>query len=270
MTSAAAIRHHLRFDVARLRAAACRLQAVDGDLRTLRARLEARARALAAEADGEPAPRLDAEEPEEVGLTALRVAQAQATAELARRATLGEVLRHADAFSLIATMAVARWIDTLVSSLPPANRVSSPHREAPGTALPADLERRAALAKGHIDAGRIAHRMLASLKRRAGLRSGCGQLVCAVVVAELAPADLQEYLDEQIEEGFVRALKARGVKEPADAMAAASAALREGARLLESMTARAAPAAEALLAQAAVVEERIESVMRREAEARRW
>ena len=240
------IRHYLRFDVARLRASTVRLQSVHSTLQTLRERLEARAGLLAREATeawnpapGQPSP----------GVTALpvRTAQAQATAELARRAALGEVLRHSGALPLIATMAVARWVEAILNGLP-------------STEL--SLEKRAALAKGHIDAGRLAHRMLATLRPRAGLRSGCGQLVCAVVVAELAPPDLEAFVAEEIEDGWVRALGARGVLNEDDALRAASCAVREACRLLESMTARAAPAAAELVEQAEEVEARVARELR--------
>jgi hypothetical protein len=242
MPSPEKLRHHLRFDVARLRAAAIELQAVDDALSGLKRQLEARARELAAEALAEPAPQ--GQEAGDAVPRPLRTAQAQATAELARRAALGEILRSAGSLPLIATMAVSRWVRSMLDTLPGGEG--------------GRLERRAALVKGHIDAGRIAHRMLASLRSRAGLRSGCGQLVCAVVVAELAPNDLRAVLDEQIEEGWVRARSARGVRGEADALAAASAGIREAARLLEAMARRARPAAENLVAQAEDVEARVE------------
>lgn len=239
MGSAETLRHHLRFDVRRLQSAALRLQSVDATLRSLKDRLQERAVRLTAEAGGEPcAPAGDEEDWEHP--VALRTAQAQAMADLARRATLREVLRQAGALSLVATMAVARWIEALVLST---------EEGAEG-----DLARRQAQAKGHIDAGRIAHRMLATLRSRAGLRSGCGQLVCAVVVAEMTPPDLAEFLNEEIEEGYTRALNARGVDDEAGVLTAASAALREGARLLERMAARAEPAAQVLLDKAQTLE----------------
>lgn len=235
------VRHHLRFDVARLRSAALRVQAVDDQLRGLRRRLEARAGVLRDEADGESAYH-DAPEPGPVDPTPLRNAQAQATAELARRAALREVLRHSSAFSLVAAMAVSRWVQAIVSS----------------AAGGASLERQISSAKGHIDAGRLAHRMLVTLRRGRGLRSGCGQLVCAVVVAELTPPELSEFLAEEIEEGLGRALTARGVRSHADALAAASAALRQGAKLLEGMAERAEPAALDLVTRADAVEGEVE------------
>lgn len=247
MRSAEAVRHHLRFDVARLRAAAARLQGVDDGLRGLRFRLEARARILTDEADGEPCPRSEEDPGHELDIVPLRTAQAQATAALARRAALGEVLAHSGALSLVAAMAVSRWVQAVLT-------LSETRR------IPA--ERLNTLAKGHVDAGRLAHRMLATLRSKAGLRSGCGQLACAVVVAELAPCEASEFLDEQIEEGLARALHARGVRDEAHALSAASAAIREGARLLERMAERAEPAAEDLLSRAERVEADVEAKLR--------
>lgn len=241
MTDAATLRAYFRLDVARLRRSARRLRDVDGALRELKRRLEYRTVQLRDEARRAETGAEDGPGP--VATLPIRNAQAQATAELARRAALGEVLRHASALSLVSTMAVARWVEAVEGQLP----------ESGGSE-----RRRRALAKGHIDAGRIAHRTLVSLRRRAGLRSGCGQLACAVVVAELAPPDLGPFLDEQIEEGYQRALRARGVHRPDDALAAVAAALREGTRLLDRMVASAAPAAEDLLRQADEVEARVE------------
>lgn len=246
---AASIRDHLRFDVARLRTAAARLESVDGQLRTLRHQLEARARDLADEADGELSP-CGEDEQGPIHVVPLRTAQAQATAALARRAALRDVLAHSGALSLVAAMAVARWVQAILT-------LST--REGQGSP-----ERREALAKGHVDAGRLAHRMLATLRRGAGLRSGCGQLTCAVVVAELAPGDLQEFLDEQIEEGLSRALNARRVKSGEAALGAASAALRTGARLLERMAERAEPAVQDLVRRAERVEDDVAAGLVRE------
>ncbi len=233
MHRAEQIRDHLRFDVARLARAAERLKTVDAQLRRLRGKLEQRAFTLAEDGVN---PRGSA------GLDAapIRSAQAQATADLARRAALGDVLRHSGALPLVASMAVSRWVDAI--------------RVLPGEG---SRNRRIAAAKGHIDAGRIAHRMLATLRSRSGVRSGCGQLVCAVVVAELSPPDLCSFCSEQVEEGWERALAARDIHDEDSALGAASAALREGARLLESMARRAELAVGSLLEQAEAVEARV-------------
>lgn len=184
----------------------------------------------------------DSDELGPVDRVPLRAAQAQATAELARRAALREVLRHSGALSLVAAMAVSRWVEAILASAGGAG----------------DVERRVSMAKGHIDAGRLAHRMLATLRRGRGLRSGCGQLVCAVVVAELASPGIEEFLAEQIDDGWVRALAARGVHDDRGVLAAASAALRQGAELLEGMAEGAEPAARELVARAEGVEQEIE------------
>lgn len=257
MSRAEAIRHQLRFDVARLGQAAARLQGVDDGLRALKHRLEARSRVLRDEAAGVAEP-LEPE-PALCPVTPIRSAQAQATAELARRAALGEVLRHAGTLPLLATMAVSRWLDALQSQLPADAAGEDPERHA----------RAQALAKGHIDAGRLAHRMLRTMRRGTGMRSGCSQLVASVVVAELAPPALGGFVAEQIEEGMERALRFRGVRAEADALRAASAALREGARLLESMADRAEAAVAQLRDQADAVEDRVAADLAPR-QSRRW
>ncbi|MBX2811214.1 MAG: hypothetical protein KTR25_05370 [Myxococcales bacterium] len=236
-----------RFEIARLKLSAQRLQAVDHALRELRQRLETRAIALSQEADGDPpihdspdtsvTPSVDG-----VPMASLRAAQAQATAELARQAALGEVLKHAGVFHLVAAMAVSRWIEAIAISVssPVANRA---HREA--------------LLKSHIDAGRVVHRMLVALRSQAGLRSGCGQAVCALVVAELAPPDLADFAQEQIEEGWERACRAHGVRSEQDARRAISQALREGAHLVEGLATKAEVAAQKLLQEEVLVEVRV-------------
>lgn len=237
---AAALRARFRLDIARLRQSATKLRTVDGDLRALKHRLERRAAELRDEAGSASEHHLD-DTPGPVSRLPIRMAQAQATAELARRAALGELLRHANALALVCTMAVSRWIEAI--ERPPGEGARSESR-------------RQALAKGHIDAGRVAHRTLAMLRRGRGLESGCGQLVCALVVSEIAPPGLERYLDEQIEEGFARASRSRGDEA---VYAAVSAALREGARLLESMAERAGPGASELLRQADDIEARVEA-----------
>lgn len=241
------IRRQLRFDVARLRAAAEGLAEVDGKLRDLKRRLQERARQLASEADGGPRSVPVGDRSPVVAIPSLRAAQAQATAELARRAALGEILKQQGAVSLVATMAVARWLEALMRSLPEDGR---------------SLEARAAAAKSHIDAGRLAHRVLRATQRGAGLVRGCGKLTCAVVVCELAPADLREELDAHVRDGWARAMGTLGHDTEA-ALAGVSAALREGARLLEGVARRAGPAADELLARAEAVEVEVEVALER-------
>jgi hypothetical protein len=229
--TAAAIRDRLSFDVERLRGAVTRLEAVDRALVELKARLEQRATRLADDAHG-AGPLIGGD-----GRAPIAIAQAQATANLARRAALGEVLASSSPLALIAAMAARRWVSALQSL--------------------SKTESSQAVLKSHVDAGRIAHRMLVMLRPRYALRSGVGQLVSAVVVAEFLHPSNREDIEEQIEEGLHRARFARGVRSEEDAIAAASRALRAFADLVESKADRAEPAARRLLDEAEVVEERI-------------
>lgn len=208
------IRRRLSFDVERLRVAALRLDQVEQGLTRLRKQLEARASSLGSEATKN-------------GLVHIRFAQAQATANLARRATLSEVLRHSGRLALIASMAVNRWVWALNGL---AERGASN-----------------AVVKGHIDAGRVAHRLLSTLRPKEKLRSGCGQLTSAVVVAEFVHDEHEVFVAEQIEEGLFRGRAAPGLKSDGDVMDAASRAIRAGASLLESMADRAEPAVQELV-----------------------
>lgn len=233
LKTAADVRRALAFDVQRLRAAAGRLQAVDDALVELKRRLEDRAVALSGAATCRSQPEIGGD-----GTVPLRYAQAQATAQLARRSKLGEVLARSAPLSLIASMAVSRWIQALVRA---------EARPQPDYLL-----------KGHIDAGRVAHRMLVSLRRKDRLKSGCGQLTSAVLVADLVHPDNLAFVEEQILEGLYRGRSARGVRGDEDVLGAASRALRAAATLLESMAVRAEPAAEALRAEADGVEAKVE------------
>jgi len=221
------VRERLGFDVERLRAAAQRLEGVDAKLGELRRRLEARAAHLAEEAMNVSSG----------GTVQLRRSQAHATAHLAKRAALGEVLCSSSPLSLIAAMAASRWVGAL-------------------KALARAKASEAAL-RAHIEAGRVAHRLLAVLRPKGGVKSGVGQLTSAVVVAELAHPANSAFVDEQIEEGLDRARSARGVRDADEAIEAASRALRAAAELLESMADRAEPEAERLTLEADRVEERI-------------
>lgn len=231
------IRTRLAFDVERLRTAATRLDAVEQGLTHLRKQLEARAQSLASAATSEPAVELAGD-----GLVQIRYAQAQATANLARRATLGEVLRHSGRLALIASMAMNRWVWALMAL--------------------GDRGVTEAVVKGHIDAGRIAHRMLATLRPKDKLKSGCGQITSAVVVAEFVAGEQARFVAEQIEEGLHRGRRAIGVRTDDDVLDAASRALRAGALLLESMSASAEPAAEDLRRTANGIEAEVEANLR--------
>jgi len=228
LLTAAQIRQRLSFDVGRVQRAGARVVRVDRDLCSLKHALEARARHLSGEATKSVAVEMsDAR-------LQVRYAQAQATAALARRATWNEILSHGRRLSLIASMAVTRWIQALTEL-----------GQAPAST---------AVIKGHIDAGRLAHRLMAVWSPRAGLLSGCGQLAAALVVAEFIHPDNQPYLDEQLEEGLQRGYLARGVRGADDIFLAVSSALRLASELLEGMADEAEPAARVLLAEAQTVE----------------
>lgn len=229
--SADEIRSALAFDVQRLRSAATRLELVDAALLRLRQDLEHRTHVLTGEGTHQERPELGGD-----GTVAVRYAQALATAQLAKKAKLGEILGKVGVgqLALIASMAVSRWVGAL-------HRVA--HQAHPDYVL-----------KGHIDAGRLAHRMLATLRPRDKLKSGCGQLASAVVAAELVHADNLPFVKEQIVEGLIRGRSARGIHTDADVIAAVSRALRAAASLLESMAETAEPAVRALTTQAERVE----------------
>jgi hypothetical protein len=227
------VRQRLAFDIERLASAAHRMERVDGMLSNLKRRLESRASKLADDATDHEHPELDGD-----GLIHIRYAQAHATAELARRATLGDVLRHSGRLSLIASMAVTRWVNALrVLSTAPANEL---------------------VIKGHIDAGRLAYRTLKVLRPKDGLKAGCGHLTASVVVAEFVHAEDGPFIDDELEVALGRARVARGIAGDEEAVQIASRAIRAGAELLEHMAATAEPAAAELLARAEDVEQEVQ------------
>src|SRR5258708_3217337 len=107
MKNASEVRSRLHFDVERLRQAAHRLEKIDHQLTSLRRGLETRAAHLAREAMSS-GPTHAGE-----GIVQIRRSQAQATAHLAKRAALGEVLRSSSPLALIAAMAASRWVGSL-------------------------------------------------------------------------------------------------------------------------------------------------------------
>lgn len=226
------VRKRLAFDIERLAAAALRMEQVDAMLSDLKRRLEARATLLCDRATEREAPEIDGD-----GLIHIRYAQAHATAELARRATLGDVLSHKGRLSLIASMAVARWVNAL------RELHTEPTHES--------------VIKGHIDAGRLAYRTLKVLRRKDGLLSGCGHLTAAVVVADFVHSENAPFIDDELEVALDRAKNARGVHSDEDVVSTASRALRAGADLLERMASHAEPAAAELLSQAEDVEQTV-------------
>lgn len=228
---ASSVRARLRFAVENLRRAGLRTQAVDAGLSRLRQMLEQRAgvlREAALDEDG-------ASGLEHASLLRMRSAQAQAVVHLARRAALQDILRSEARLVLVASMAVSRWIAALseLSSAPASERVI----------------------RSHIDAGRLAHRMLVTLRPRAGLRSGCGQLTSATVVAEFVHPENLQCVEDEIEEGLFRGHRlARSVSSESLALQASARALGEASALLGRVADRAEPALEALLLRARTVE----------------
>lgn len=226
------IRLRLRFDVERLRQASTRLDTVEDHLKDLRRSLQERAQSLAGQAqdtgrvgDGENDP----------STISLWMAQAQAVADLASRATLQEVLWRQGRLSLVACMAISRWIDALQAL---SNRQVS-----------------AGAVDRHVKAGRIAHRSLRTLMPSSGMRRYCGLLTSSLVVAEFVHPDNQADVTAQIEAGIARAR--RGGRSDDVILEAVSAALRTGARLMGSMADRAEPKARAIAARAETVEAEI-------------
>jgi hypothetical protein len=224
------VEERLGFDVERLRAAAARLSHLEEALDGFRRHLEVRARHLARDASDRAR-----SEP-------IRAAQAQATAHLARRAVLLEVLSPSTALSLIAAMATRHWVSAL------RGIAQTPRGEA--------------MIRGHVETGRIAYRVLLSIRRNRGLVPGVGQLASAAVVAGFAhPAD-RTFVDEQLEEGLFRA-RGDGLRAEDDALASASLALREAALVLELLAKDAEPKIQKLLEEADGLEHKIERELRR-------
>lgn len=226
------LRAGLALELRRLRAASARLEAVDDQLSQLRAELQPRIRRLRAEAV----------QPRAAAVVQLRSAQAQAAAELARQAALGEVLAHSGRLSLISAMAVRRWLTALT-------QLSAPG--APEASI-----------RAHIEAGRIAHRCLVSLRPRAQLRSGLGLLTAAVVVSSFVHEDRRAYLDAELRRGLDRATRVGGCEDAVEAAAGVRRALQAGTELMNRLADRAAPAAQALVARAEGLEERVERDLR--------
>jgi hypothetical protein len=227
------VRQRLAFDIERLARAAHRMEEVDAMLSDLKRRLETRASKLAGEATRTESPELDGD-----GLIHIRYAQAHATAELARRATLGDVLRHSGRLSLIASMAVTRWVAALRElAAAPANEL---------------------VIKGHIDAGRLAYRTLMVLRPKDGLKTGCGHLTSAIVVDQFVHAGNGPFIEDELEVALDRARVARRIDDDEEAVQIASKAIRAGAELLEQMAATAEPAAAELLARAEDVESEVQ------------
>jgi hypothetical protein len=223
--SSSEVRTRLRFDVERLRAGSGRLVEVETRLWVIRDRLEERAEELSRRAMASSLPEIR-----------LWFAQAQAAAELARTATLHSILRPTGRFALVTAMAVNRWVHALQSlSESPVNEATI-HR--------------------HVQAGRLAHRTLRTVRPRSGMRKYCGVLTSAVVVAEFVHPDNTDLVEARIEAGLQRArLDPRRSDEAI--LDAVSAALRTGARVAEMVADRAEPRTQALAERAESVESEV-------------
>lgn len=235
----AVVRDRLRFDVERLRQAAGQLHDLEDRLRTLRGDLEARADHLGRNATEQGAAELGGGE---WGRVALLYAQAQALADLARRTSLSEILlRRSGRLSLVACMALGRWIEAL-SALS--------DRPVSENAI-----------RQHVRAGRLAHRTLRTLKPSSGMRRYCGLLTSSLVVAEFVhPANAPD-IEGHIDSGIARAHLRPGRSDDA-ILEAVSAALRTGARLVEDMVDRAEPTVRLLASSAETLESDVEDRLR--------
>ncbi|MBI2374477.1 MAG: hypothetical protein HYV07_10830 [Deltaproteobacteria bacterium] len=199
------------------------MDTIDARVTSLRRTLLRRARALSVEATNPGA------SPSHASLAA---AQAHALATLARKVALPELLADpgGESLSIIAAMATSRWLSEL--------------RREPkqGRALRLELE-----------AGRIAHRVLRSIRRRRGLEPGYGRLVSAIVAYEFAHPNERPYLL-----GLIEAEAATNVDA---ALLAASAALREAALVLEWAATRAEPRLLLLESEAVRAEGSVKSLL---------
>jgi len=233
------VRDRLRFDVERLRHAAGSLHALEGQLRALKTDLERRADDLGRHATAQGAAELGGGER---GRGSILYAQAQALADLARKSSLTDIfLRRNGRLSLVACMALGRWIEAL-----------SQLNERPVSE---------ATLRQHVRAGRLAHRTLRTLKPGSGMRRYCGLLTSSLVVAEFVhpanAADIEGHMDS----GIARA-RLRPSRSDEAILEAVSAALRTGARLVEGMVDRAEPAVKLLASSAETLERDVENRLR--------
>lgn len=222
------VRSHLRFDVERLRAASQRLFEVEDGLLRLRSALETHADRLARRATAaQSAPR-----------SRLWIAQAQAAADLAKESTLHAITGPSRPLAIVALMAVNRWVQALQGLAGARASATVIHR--------------------HVQAGRLAHRALRTLKPGSGMRRYCGVLTSAVVVAEFVHPQDAPVIRREIEAGIARAQQGAG-RSDAVVLEAVSAALRTGARLAESVADRAEPRALELAQRAESVEAEVKA-----------
>ena len=234
------VRDRLRFDVERLRQAAGSLHALEGQLRALKTDLEHRADDLGRHAAAQGAAELGGSG--DWGRVSVVYAQAQALADLARKTSLTDILlRRSGRLSLVACMALGRWIEAL------SQLADHPVSET--------------TIRQHVRAGRLAHRTLRTLKPGSGMRRYCGLLTSSLVVAEFVhPANVED-IEGHMDSGIARA-RLRPSRTDEAILEAVSAALRTGARLVEGMVDRADPAVKLLASSAETLERDVENRLR--------
>ncbi|MEM1023227.1 MAG: hypothetical protein AAF627_14680 [Myxococcota bacterium] len=231
------IQTHLRFDVERLRASAQRLFEVEAHLLRLRDHLEHRAQGLRVQAMDAGAAELGGS----ASRTQIWYAQAQAAAELAKTATMQGILRPNGRLALVAAMALNRWVAALQSL-------------SEGPVSETVIFR-------HVQAGRLAHRTLRTLKPQSGMRRYCGVLTSSLVVSEFVHPGNAGHVAQEMKRGIERAKLDRRRSDEV-ILEAVSAALRTGARLAESTAEKAEPKARELAARAERVESDVEARLR--------
>ena len=227
------LRDRLAFAVSRLAQAADRLQDVDFELYSLKVRLEKRALELAEEGNA-----VGSEQ--DYSSNRLRLAQSHAIAQLARKAVLTELVRSKrKAIPMMAASAISRWIGSLrtLSARPVGSR----------------------RVRLFVESGRVACRVLRSVRRGRGLQEGVSLLGSALVVAEFVHPDDYQYVETAIDEGLKRALFSRRIHSTEQAIETCSLLLRESAHILEQIAARAEPAVDDLLERSATVEDEVQS-----------
>lgn len=236
MDELSALRARFRFDVARLRSAAARVDEVDRQLRGARDSLRSKS-------GGWTKLAIDLRHPELGGSEGVQLlyAKAHAAAALSRRATLRELLSTAvDGLAIVSSMATSRWVASLQGLR------DHPHGET--------------LLRSHIEAGRMAYRVLRSVRRQLRHVEGLGQLTSAIVVLEFAHPTDQAYVAGHAFEGLARARSNAEETEGDEVLYGyASAALREATSVLESVAARSEPLATKLVGDADLLEARVEA-----------
>lgn len=236
MDEVTTLRARFRFDITRLRSAAVRVDEVDRRLRLARESLGIRSRAFAKLG-------LDLERPELGGTERVQLlyAKAHAAALLARRAGLRDLLSSAaDGLALVSSMATSRW----VASLHGLRRY--PHGDA--------------LVRPHIEAGRVAYRVLRSVRRSLTHVEGLGQLTSALVVLEFVHPKDEAYVAAHVLEGLSRARSNRAPGQTDEMLFGyCSAALREATLILEAVADRSEPLVAGLVGEADQLEADIEA-----------